>query len=298
MRHRPARLSIGLLLAPPIAALALLSAEADGAGVDLFEPAAEQPTPEEDARSEEALEQGLDLRFEIEPRLWYAALSADLTFDGGGGTLDSDDRGFDGAEASFLGRIRVRTGDLSFSLAGFAWETDETGAAEGDFSVGGIDVAAGERFTVDLEYDSVEFIGRYEFWRESLEPAWEGGDPVVLRFEAGAGARAYAVDADFAVVGGERRSDDGTWVEPVLSAAFAADLGRTLTIETEFAAGFFDTGDRESSSFDITLRGELGITEDFAALVGYRFVSQNLEDDAFSLEGSLAGLFVGFTLRF
>jgi hypothetical protein len=256
-----------------------------------------------DAESlDQALADAADITFEIEPRLWYAALSADLRFPGGEGRLDSEERDFDDSEAAFLGRIRARAGKLSFSLSGFAWGTDTTEVADGDFSAGGLSVAEGESYSVDVDLDSVELFARWQWWSRSLAPAWENADPVTLRFEAGGGVRAYLLDASFNVIGGDARAEDDAWVEPALSAALAMDLGRDLTIETEFGVGFLDTGERESSSFDITLRGEWRFNDTFSAVLGYRFFSADLsdgdDDDEFSLDGSVAGLLLGATIRF
>ncbi len=293
------------------AALALLTAQPDGAGASRAgEPPGEPPPA------------GLvpvplsSLRVEILPGVWLPRLGGKASLGPGSAELDlALDFDLDDSEPLPNVEVTIRKGDLfelMFSGAGFS--TEASGTFPGDAAFGAVVLTEGEpyRATFDLTSVGAELAinaGR-PFTRDpqkAIALGNVGGDgrPVAdLRIAPVLGARFVDVEQTL-FSGGETATGEGEWTCLYGGLQVTLDyrpevhvpLVETLRMQCAFGVGPALGGDGGTMW---QVRGGLTVhmTETLGVMVGYRLLELDVGNDDYELRGGLQGLFLTASLRF
>lgn len=235
---------------------------------------------------------------QLEPILWYPALSGDFSVSGGA-TLEFDTFDMDENEATPAGEVTLRSGDQAgdwwFVFSGFSFDTEGSDVANGIVNIGGPLVEAGDELGFDFRFTSVEGFVEYQ-----LPSIVDEGD-VRWFFNLCGGARLYDLSLDSEVNGVSATSDDNTWIEPVGGVHMIVELPHRFGIDLATNIGGFANGDDSSFSWSISVGFTWAFCKNAAVEIGFRHLSVDLEDggdDPFKFDGFLAGLWGSVVVRF
>jgi len=233
---------------------------------------------------------------EFEPSLWLPGFDGDIALPNGP-QVDLDRLGFGDPEPGFYGELSIRHERLTIKLSGFGVSGDESVIASSGFSIGDLDVAAGERVDSELDYVSLEAVALYRVWREEL-PGKNGGG-VGIRLEVGGGVRYHDVEYS-ASSGGATQTDDGRFAEPILAAALTVDVTDRIDFGVAGSVGWMPIDDNSSFSADIVAGIRWRPHQNVGFQFGFRHFVADLStgDDDFEFEGNLSGLFASLVIRF
>jgi opacity protein-like surface antigen len=262
----------------------------------------------------------------IEPKLWFAAPSGKLRLPGAsGGTppvlvrgddpppmstdsgrvrLDSLDT--DRTRLSPAGDVRIGAGDWLFSFSGANYEISlDSVTADEPFRFAGVDLAAGDVFSIDFEIGLYELSAGYRVWNKDFRT--DSSSPsaaanLVMNLYVLGGVRFYDATINFASAGGASSGFDDLFIEPLIGARLETALTEQFGIEVQTSVGYLPGDDKSSFSVDIVAGFYWRPTPNLGVVLGYRQLAYELEDgeDAakFEYEGRLAGLFTGVEIRF
>lgn len=260
-----------------------------------------------------------DFSVRFEPMLFFPALSGDLklparsgtgpgAFTTGGDRFEVDDFNVDESRLSPSGRVAIASGDWLVSFWGFDFQSDvdQTSVASAG-RLGGIVFAVGDQANVDFDFGSYELTVGYrvyerDFARESQSP--EDAVDVRLNVHLLAGARLYDTSVKVERITPTFASAEAehTFIEPIIGARAELDITRAFSIKVQATGGTLPLDDTSSYSFDIAASFHYSPVAWADLFVGYRLLLVSLEDgedlDAFEFDGTVAGLFAGFTIRF
>jgi hypothetical protein len=203
---------------------------------------------------------------------------------------------------------------VTVTVSGFGFSTDSLGRFPGNATFGGVSLAPGDVYRASFDMTSVAFDIAFAVYRPFApgsaraaafnNRAWDGRPVADLRISPLFAMR--WVDVDQSVEsGGASAEGGGQW----------GVLGGGLTIELEcrpqsrvpFYSGFRLEGTAAlggafggDGGFEWQVRAGLTVqfTEWVGLTLGYRLVELNVENDDYSLNGGLQGLFLAGSVRF
>ena len=238
----------------------------------------------------------------IEPVLWYPGLRGDIAFPGGGDSADDafevEDIDLDENEVAPAARAEIRWSDWGLRLSGFAFDADDSGRAGKAVQAGALAIPRGTDVDFDLSYTSFE---ASLAWRLLDRPIGEPSGETAFRLDAYGGVRYYGIDLDLETAAGSA-SGDGDWLEPILGVRLELLLPYRLALELNSDFGYWESGDNESSSWNIEVGCRWQVQENIDLRLGFRHLSVDLTDgsgsDAFIFDNALAGLTLSLGIRF
>lgn len=246
------------------------------------------------------------LRVDLAAEAWLPRLEGQFTDNG----ADVDVRTLDvhDTEVSFAGALRLHRGDFHIELRGFSFATDGGTASTERFTLGGVTVDAGQRFTsgfswwsagASVSYDAYEPHPRGNgapnatefalFVLGSLDVQSVTRDIENLATGATASAKEGFVCAEFG--GGLRLGfDSASWFPVFRRAEISTQLGVGISLPV----GGGDFGG--ASRIEAQLTGY--VTPNLAAYFGYRLVGASLNGEDLEMTTSLQGLRLGLLYEF
>lgn len=312
-RRSGSRLLAATLIVAPIAGAAAAHNPAALTSLSLREPAGANsgPAGEETKTIDDA--GSVPWTIQLNPSLWYVAPSGKLRLpvSGGGGAGGDEIRierlNLDSPRISPSGEFSVTADRLRFTLSGanFQIDRDRTLATE-SFQIGSVVATPGTPLQVKMEFTTAELTVGYEFLRHAFVLE-EGGRPaeapVKLHVHVLAGVRLY--DTSFRVrdlSGSASASADEFFLEPIVGLRGDLELVKDFSIILQVSGGGFADSSRSSYSVDVAAGFQWRPIPNLGLQLGYRQLAYGLtageDEDEFSYNGRLAGLFVGITLQF
>jgi hypothetical protein len=249
--------------------------------------------------------------------VWLPRLNGDSALGPGAPDIDLDDvLGLDDREAALNFELAVRMEEIcELILGGFDFSTDSSGLFSGNATFGNLTLNDGDPYKAAFDITSVSAEVAVALWRpyaddsgttgESNNRTRDGRYAVDLRFSPVFGMRYLDVDQALSVVGGGRETTGGEW----LALLFGADVtleyrpeGRLPLLNMFGLQGSLSVGpafgDDGGTIWQVRGGLTLQFTEHLGVLVGYRLVELDVENDDYSLEGGLQGLFLAGSFRF
>ncbi len=243
-----------------------------------------------------------------EPSVWYTAPSGKVRLPGGTSTAKAElaDLNLDSPRLSPSGEINLRHARWGVALRGYSFAvTDQVpelpSAAASLGSLAGLGPVSNARLSLEIREFEAE--GSYRFFVWENTPRDEGGFRARSSLDAIVGLR--YVEMDWSVSGlasgsPVEQSVGEEFLHPIVGLKFSLDLFEQATIDAQNTFGFM-TGSRESFTWDILVGFQWRPTEHFGAQIGYRQVLMRMndgEDEGFSYEGAMAGIYVGAVFKF
>lgn len=232
----------------------------------------------------------------LSPRVWFVAPSGDVRLPGSTDEVDVRDLDIDEPTLQPMGEANVQAGNFLFSFSGGAASTHSDGAADSGFTLGGVSVASGDGYDMDMDLLTFNITAGYKVWQHVFEESARPGEHVLRVWLIG-GARLNDLDMDFSSGGGSASSSD-VWFDIIGGVRVEAQFFESFSLDIEVNAG----GMTDSLSADLTV-GLSWRPVDWAAIQGgYRILFMDYQDGSgssqSSFSGSMAGMFFGATLRF
>ncbi len=233
--------------------------------------------------------------------VWLARLGG--TIEDGGGKIDfKDNIDLRSNEKTPLLEFSLKPTDLlTMSISFFDFSTSGSGSFVGNKTYGGVAFADGNAWSGSTDIQSVGIETAWNVW----EP-YTTSDNATLTFAPVAGLRWFGIDTQLANdTTIQEVSHENTWVtlQAGLEMEFRWDTRNTLdwadyiSIDAQVLAGAMVGNDGGSMA---SIQAGLGIdsSPNIGGFFGYRLQELNAEDDAYTFDAGLQGLFVGGEIRF
>ena len=258
----------------------------------------------------------------FEPAAYFVAPAGDLTLPGGGAaslgsaTAELDTLNLNDPVIAPFGEIHFASERWRVSLSGFGFEGEGEGRADFTGNFGGMPVFRGETVETDFGYQSYQVSASYRFLDYADGQAKRPGVyRVSFAVDAVLGARLHHYDIESSVTPtatGARgllaatpalETDiSETFAEPFAGLRLDVDLSRRFQFDVELTAGAFEIDDHSSYAFDVNAGFGIRITDNLAALAGFRILFVSAESgsgsDSFEFDGSYSGLYWGLQADF
>ena len=260
------------------------------------------------------------LAFTLQTGVWFPRLGGVSAAPGSNAEVDlALQLGLEDSSPTLNVELGVRKdGKWELYFGGFRFETDHAGPFQGSGTFGGIMLSQGDpvvasfellSFSAELHYTAWRPYADDASWRNKFAPDMDNHNPdgrytIDLRFSPMFGMR--WLDVDQAITAGAATvKTGGEWVAAYAGLDIELDyrppepipMLKLFQLKLNFAFGpaFGGTG---GSMWQV--RGGLTVqfTEMFGATFGYRLVELNVENDDYSFDGGLQGLFLAASLRF
>lgn len=256
---------------------------------------------------------------QIEPSFWYVSPSGKVKLPASSGTGGFTSAG-DSVELDRLNIASPRfepSGEIhlnydrwrvTFSGADYSINRDDT-VADSSFRLGSVVVAPGDTLNADFHLTTVELTAGRRVWGWPFSSPEHTQHPEhavesLARLYVIGGARFYDVGFDVARTSGGFASAeaDEFFGEPIVGVRIEADLARDFTLDLQATGGGLPTGDTSSYSVDIQAGFQWRPHPNVGVQIGYRqlayWLSDGSDEDEFTYNGRLAGLFAGLVIRF
>jgi len=231
----------------------------------------------------------------FEPSIWVPALQGEIGV-GGSPVFDVDAIDIDENEATPFGRFFIRSGDLSIEFSGFSFNNDQTATASAPVTIGGTGVGAGGAVAYDLTMTSFELTAGYRLWTlpvgKNNPDIEKATDDLEVWIDGYAGVRGFEVDLDFSTPAGVSQGLED--IHAIVGVSLNMDLPNDFGVRFSADGG----GGSGGSSFDFTVSFDYEVVEHVTAQIGYRYLRTDLEDNGFTYDVALAGLFASVAIRF
>ena len=269
-------------------------------------PPAAAPTTAESAATE----------FTLLPGVWFPRLDGESGLAPGGKIDLSSQLLLDDSEPTFNAELAIRRGDVwEVILGGFGFSTDSSGRFSGSATFGSLTLDPGDPFRASFDITSVSAELGVSLWRpftrdeqriaELDNRNWEGKYIADLRITPTFGMRYVDVEQSVSLADGSRQVAGGEWAGVLVGVQITLDyrpqehipLVTMLRMQVSAAVGPALGGD---GGYMAQVRGGLTLqfTEQLGLMFGYRLLELNVDNDDYTLEGGLQGLFVAGSLRF
>lgn len=240
--------------------------------------------------------------FEIEPSAWFVAPGGKGRLPGSSSTSKFEDLNLDSPRASPQLEARFRSGKWGVQGSGMHFKIDDRSAVQSEGgTLGDVAFSPGDTLTSSFEFTSIELMGSYQLFGETLSFRDDGKRKFGYSLDALLGARYYRVEQGVQSVSASD-SASGTWIEPVAGARLEMEFHEFFTLDVRTNVGYLPAGDNESLSWDIAVGGTFRPIENVGVQVGYRQLLVHLKDggsdDRFEFRGAMAGLYLGASFRF
>jgi len=230
-----------------------------------------------------------DFTVSVRAGAWIVFVEGEVEDSSGSGRFDTldltDDLGFDGATATFLGTGNLRLGRHDIWVTGFNYSRDEEESAESTLDFGDLRVAIDGSVVTDLDFVDVNFIYGYSFTTFE-EHGVRLGPTIAVSYSS------FDIELEEEATGEEEEIDE-VFPTVTLGAQGAVPFGDFL-LEMRAAGVYFNTDSFEAEGAALVWRplDYLGLFAEFNAI--YADISLNNED----VEVGFFGPVVGMELRF
>lgn len=236
----------------------------------------------------------------VQPRVWFVAPEGDVRLPGSSREVDVGRLDLDELRVAPYGQLDVQVDRLLFSFSGMSTKNSSDLTAGRAFTLGGVDVSAGEDFDARLRFSTFNITGGYKVWQHNFtDDARSDALPArnVLRVWGVGGVRVN--DLDFRLqTADQRQQADDTWIDVVGGIKTEFQFLDAFSADAEATIGGLDG----SFSLDVAFSLSYRPVDWVAAQVGYRILFISREDGSgsgqFDYDGSFAGLYAGVTFRF
>lgn len=239
---------------------------------------------------------------EIEPSAWFVAPGGKGRLPGSTARQRFEDLNLDSPRFSPQLEARFRSGKWGIEASGMHFEISDRNATQSaGGTLGDVSFSAGDSLSSDFKFTSIELMGSYQFFGETLSFRDDGKRKFGYSVEGLLGGRFYDVEQKVTSATATDKGD-GTWIEPVAGARLELEFHQEFTLDVRTNFGYLPAGGKESLSWDIAVGGTWRPFENFGVQVGYRQLMVKLRDGddtgRYEFDGAMAGLFVGASLRF
>jgi hypothetical protein len=256
------------------------------------------------------------LEFELLAGAWLPRLNGDVSEGSGAPDINLEDNlGLDDQEAAPNLELTIRTSEIwELILSGFDFSTESSGYFSGSASFGSVVLNDGDPFEADFDITSVAAEVAVALYRpfadgskraERMDNRTTDGRYIAdLRVSPMFGLRYLDVDQKL-TASGVSETTGGEWLAVLLGADF------TLEYRPRERLPWLDMfGLQASLSVGPAFGGDDGVawqvrggltfqfTEHVGLLVGYRLIELDVENDDYSFNGGLQGLFLAGSFRF
>jgi hypothetical protein len=282
---------------PALLAPALAIAPAVRAVPQNDPPAADTPPP--------AAATGDDIEIDSKIGVWFPRLKGDAGLDTGEISFE-DQLDLADSESVFTGELTLRKDDRwTLLFTAFDFSTEASGRFIGNDRFGSLDLSPGDPYHAEVDFTSVGV----EFGARILHPvvavAGDPAHPVDIQFIARLGVRYLDVDQTIEAPGQGVESAGGEWMGLYGGAdlrlqyappggLFIADR---IILEAGIAAGPAVGGD-DGSMWQVRAGLRLEVVEGLGLYFGFRLVEMDVENEGYTFDAGLQGLFLGGTVRF
>lgn len=221
-----------------------------------------------------------DWSFEIAPYVWIASLEADSSLPWDGPGTDPSVQRFDTKiTGAFMIEALARYRAVGI-LVDFNWLQLDTETLRQGVLYSGADLQTDYLYTTAALTYLIPLEG--DFHAELM-----------------AGARLWSISADFelnpGLLAGRGYSSSETWVSPLAGAKLSYDLNQDWQLFFQGTAGGFSGS---SAQWDLCGGVNYQFNDWCVATVGYRYLSEEYENDDFSFDATVQGAQVGLRFRF
>ncbi|MFO0872794.1 MAG: hypothetical protein U0575_02325 [Phycisphaerales bacterium] len=260
------------------------------------------------------------LHFRFTADAWFPRLDGNTRY--GGATFDLGDQ-FDlnNSEAIFDGFAQLNWQRWELSLSGFSFSTNGNAVAGAPFVWGDVSASTGDALQSSFSLDSVAFEVGYALFRPLADQPWPWSERVRnerntvpgtddyrgdLSFVPYIGARWFDIDQSLLdAANGDSARYSSNWLAAY--AGLRLELSIRMPKQVPFLdrlvisaggayGGVFAGGD--GSYLQVRAGLDLYFTPNLALSAGYQLIELNADDDSFTFDGGLQGVWVGATLWF
>ncbi|MHC4414962.1 MAG: hypothetical protein ACYS0G_06740 [Planctomycetota bacterium] len=286
-----------------------------GVAVLISQPAAAAPAPE----AEPALEpETPSLEITLLPGVWLPRLDGDSAL-GPAGSRDIDlsfQFDLDSMEPTFNAELAVRVREVwEIIFSGTDFSTDSTDRFVGNATFGPLTLSHGDPFRATFDITSFSAELAVDVYRPftadpqrvtALENRTAQGEYIVdLRVSPALALRYIDVEQTVTVADGSRADADGEWVGILAGVQITLDyrpqqhvpMLEMLRMQGSLLVGPALGGDG-GTIWQVRGGFTLQVTEQVGFMFGYRLLETDVENDDYSLNGGLQGLFLAGSLRF
>lgn len=238
-----------------------------------------------------------DWSTEVEANVWYGSPGGDISI--GGTPLVATDRfNIDSPRASPMVEVHSRLDPWTISLRGSLLDVDSTTSLAEAAGLGPVTFAAGEAVSSSYRLDEFSVRAGYRVYQFDADANVYGRPLLSAGVDLVGGLRLY--DGSIGVRGASGSAGASfTHLEPLIG--FAADVSFADKYEIQIQnthAGTPSIDGQRSFTVDIQVTFKYRATENAAVQLGYRIRRNILEGDDYELDGAVAGIFGGLTVRF
>lgn len=253
---------------------------------------------------EVSLMSGWTLQFE--PSVHYIAPSGDFKLPNSA-SIDTEEVSVEGlnlddTRLAPFGELHLRRDKWRISISGLMYSLDDrTQVSDDSFQLGDLAIASGDELESSLDFWTLEAVASYRVFEDQTVPNSKGKIGAAVGIDIVGGIRFFDVDLDVSAPSGSQ-SEHNLWAQPVLGARVEIAIWEDFGFDVTSAFGYLPAGDNTSFSWDIVAAFHWRPWENVGVQIGYQQLAFTLEDgddqEEFSWEGSMAGLFGGLLIRF
>ncbi len=234
---------------------------------------------------------------EAEANVWYVSPGGDLSL-GGSQLVDTARLNVDSPRATPMLEVHGRFDPFTVSLRGSLLDVDGTSTLVTPTNLGAVTFASGETVSTSYRLDEAVLRVGYRLYQFDADANRRGRPLLSAGVDVLGGLRLY--DGSIGVAGPSGSAGASfTHVEPLIG--FAADVAFADRYEIQFQnthAGTPEIDGQRSFTVDVQLTFKYRPIDNAAIQLGYRIRRNLLEGKDFEIDGAVAGLFAGLTLRF
>ncbi|MEO0629457.1 MAG: hypothetical protein AAFY46_01855 [Planctomycetota bacterium] len=234
---------------------------------------------------------------EVEANVWYASPGGDISI---GGTQLTGTAGFnlDSPRATPMVEAHLRYDPWTFTIRGSLLDVGARTTLTQAETLGAATFAAGDSVSSGYRLDEVVFRGGYRVYQFDADANARGRPMLSVGVDLKGGLRLY--DGTFGVEGPVSSAGVSfTHVEPLIG--FTADIAFDDRYEIQLQntyGGLPTIDDRSSFTFDLQATFKYRFLDNAAVQLGYRIRRNVLVGSDYELDGAVAGVFAGLTVRF
>ncbi|MEL6499545.1 MAG: hypothetical protein AAF937_11145 [Planctomycetota bacterium] len=234
---------------------------------------------------------------EVEANAWYASPGGDISI---GNTEPTGTAGFnlDSPRATAMVEAHLRSDPWTFTVRGSLLDVGARTTLTEPVTLGPATFAAGDSVSSGYRLDEIVFRAGYKVYQFDADANARGRPLLSAGLDLMGGVRLY--DGTFGVEGPVSSAGASfTHVEPLIG--FTADITFADRYEIQLQNSYGATptiDDQRSFTFDIQATFKYRFVDNAAFQLGYRLRRTVLEGSDFELDGAVAGVFAGLTVRF
>jgi hypothetical protein len=243
---------------------------------------------------------GREWTVEVEPSGWYASPGGSVAI-GGGGLVETSALNLDSPVISPYVESHVRWDPWKLSLSGSLLTNNGTVTLDAPVTLGATTFFAGETVDSRFRLDSAEVKLGYSVYAFDSDPDAQGVALMSSEVDLVVGARYYDFGFRIEELGGAGARESGRirHVEPLIGVRADVTFEDRYEIEVEANVGGSPEMDsRDSRSGNIQAAFKYRPSANTSIQIGYRLRVTDLRNDVLELNGAVAGLFGGVSIRF